>query len=79
MDTAAADARLSHQPNGVVQVPFAEQGQRIRQSPEQIGTIWSAQRNDDRPAVPLERQWNRVIEILVGGDKNGLLLLGVSK
>jgi hypothetical protein len=75
----AADARFCDQPNGVVQVPFAKQNQGIGQSPEQIGAIWSAQRNDDSPAVPLEFQRNGVKEILVGGDKNGLLLLCVSK
>jgi hypothetical protein len=79
LGAAAADARIGYQPNGVVQVLFAKQGQCLRQSPEQLGSIWPAQRNDDSPAVPLESQWNRVKEIFVGGDKNGLLLLCVSK
>jgi hypothetical protein len=79
LGAATADARFRYQPSSVVQVPFANQRQRIGLSPEQIGAIGFAQRNDDSPAMPLECQWNGVKEILVGGDKNGLLLLCVSK
>jgi hypothetical protein len=51
----------------------------IGQSPEQIGPIWFAQCNHNGSAMPLECQWNGVIEILVRGDEYGLLPLCVSK
>jgi len=74
---AAADARVRHQPDRVAQIPFAKQGQGIRQSAKQISTIWFAQGDNNRPRVPCESERNRVKEILVGRDEDCAVVLRV--
>ena len=74
---AAADARVRHQPDGVAQVSPAQQGQGVRQPAQQIGAIWFAQGDDNRPAVTSESERNGVKEILVGRDEDGTVRLRV--
>ncbi len=75
----AADSRVCHQPDCVAQISSTKQGQSIRQPPKQIGAVWFAQSNYNRPAVPREGERNRVEEILVGGDENRAVRLRAFK
>jgi hypothetical protein len=76
---AAVNARVSHEPRGIIQFSFAKRGQCVCQTPQQFIAVRSAQCDDNRPVMLREGQQDSVKKILVGGDENGALLLGAGE
>ena len=62
-----------------MQIPIDEQGQCISQPSKQICAVRFVQGNDDGSAMPFEGQWNGMKEVLVRGNKHGVVLLRVGK
>jgi hypothetical protein len=79
LGVSAADAGICHQPDRVLQISFAQNGQSIGQPVKQIGPIRFAQRNDDSSVMSRESQWNSMEEVFVRHDRDCVLVLSVSK
>jgi hypothetical protein len=75
----AADARVRHQPDRILQTSFAKQRQGIGQTTQQIRAIRFAQGDNNRPAVTCEGERNCVEKILVRRDEDCAVRLRVGE